>query len=316
MFSAPLIVLSSLSLFSQQAPNPPALWQDRGDVTALDLMDGPGRPSHPPGVHFQFLKESLNGTSPKFEVKDENGMKWKVKLGEEVKSETAAACLVWAAGYFVDEDYYRSEIHVEGLQRLSRGQEYVRHGDTVESVRLERHRSGPDPEVWSWFDNPFTGTKEFNGLRVLMALINNWDLKDVNNAIYMDRNEITYAVADLGATFGRTGSALQRSKGDVKDFANSAFIRKVTSDYVDFQLASRPLFIQSLTNSHYYHERTEMEKVVKNIPLNDARWIGNQLGRFSQSQIADCFRSAGFSPSEVNAYAGAVTKRIAALTGL
>jgi hypothetical protein len=59
-----------------------------------------------------------------------------------------------------------------------------------------------------------------------------------------------------------------------------------------------------------------MEKVVKNIPINDARWIGNQLGRFSQSQVADCFRSAGFSRSEVNSYAEVVTKRIAALKGL
>jgi hypothetical protein len=149
-----------------------------------------------------------------------------------------------------------------------------------------------------------------------MALINNWDLKDINNAIYIESSGSTYVVADLGATFGRTGSALKRSKGNVKDYTNSAFILKVTSDHVDFQLASRPIFIQSLTNSQYYHERTEMEKVVKNIPINDARWIGNQLGRFSQSQVADCFRSAGFSRSEVNSYAEVVTKRIAALKGL
>jgi hypothetical protein len=316
MFLTLLIIFISSPTFSRQPPNRPELWQDRGDVSALDLLNGTGQASLPPGAQFQFLKESLNGTSPKFEVKDENGIKWKVKLGEEVKSETAAACLVSAAGYFVDEDYYRSEIHVEGLQRLSRGQEYVRHGDTVESVRLERHRSGPDPAVWSWFENPFTGTKEFNGLRVLMALINNWDLKDINNAIYIESSGSTYVVADLGATFGRTGSALKRSKGNVKDYTNSAFILKVTSDHVDFQLASRPIFIQSLTNSQYYHERTEMEKVVKNIPINDARWIGNQLGRFSQSQVADCFRSAGFSRSEVNSYAEVVTKRIAALKGL
>jgi len=93
--------------------------------------------------------------------------------------------------------------------------------------------------------------EEFNGLRVLMALINNWDLKDVNNAIYMEPNGVTYVVADLGATFGHTGSALQRSKGNAKDYTNTAFIRKVMSDHIDFQLASRPLFIQFLTNSHY-----------------------------------------------------------------
>jgi hypothetical protein len=315
-FSALLLVFISPSIFSQQAPGPPSLWQDRGDVSTLDLLIGPGGASRQPGTRFEFLKESLNGTSPKFEVKDENGIKWKVKLGEEVKSETAAACLVWAAGYFVDEDYYRSEIQVDGLPRLSRGQEYVRQGNTVESVRLERHRSGPDPAAWSWFDNPFLGTKEFNGLRVLMALINNWDLKDINNAIYTEKSGINYVVADLGATFGRTGSTLQRSKGNAKDYGKSPFIRRVTLEYVDLQLASRPLAIQRLTNSHYYHERTEMEKVAREIPVNDARWIGNQLGRFSKVQIGDCFRSSGFSPSEVNSYAEVVMKRIAALKGL
>ena len=78
-----------------------------------------------------------SGTSPKFEVKDENGITWKVKLGEEVRSETAATRLLWAAGYFVDDDYYLPEIHVQGLKRLARGQQFVS-GDTVTGVRLER----------------------------------------------------------------------------------------------------------------------------------------------------------------------------------
>ena len=46
----------------------------------------------------------------------------------------------------------------------------------------------PDGEekvgIWRWKDNPFTGRREFNGLRVMMAVMNNWDLKDVNNAVY------------------------------------------------------------------------------------------------------------------------------------
>ena len=103
----------------------------------LDLVAGSGGKGHEPGTHFTFIKESSDGTSPKFDVEDENGTKWKVKLGAEVKSETAATRLVWAAGYFVDDDYYRPEIHVQGLKRLARGQEFVS-GDTVTDVRLER----------------------------------------------------------------------------------------------------------------------------------------------------------------------------------
>ena len=58
-----------------------------------------------------------------------------------MKSETAAARLLWAAGYVVDEDYYRPQIRVQGLKRLARGQEFVSHGDTVTGARLERERA-------------------------------------------------------------------------------------------------------------------------------------------------------------------------------
>ena len=53
----------------------------------------------------------------------------------------------------------------------------------------------------------FTGTRELNGLRVMMALINNWDLKDENNAIYREKpvRDQIYEVSDLGASFGTTG---------------------------------------------------------------------------------------------------------------
>ena len=55
-------------------------------------------------------------------------------------------------------------------------------GDTVTGARLERDSGSQDSTTWDWYDNPFVGTREFNGLRVMMALVNNWDLKDVNNA--------------------------------------------------------------------------------------------------------------------------------------
>ena len=42
---------------------------------------------------------------------------------------------------------------------------------------------GEEAATWSWHDNPFVGTREFNGLKVMMALVNNWDLKDVNNRV-------------------------------------------------------------------------------------------------------------------------------------
>src|SRR4030042_245590 len=133
---------------------------------------------------------------------------WKVKLGREAKSETAATRLVWAAGYHTDEDYYRPQIRVQGMKPLSRGQEYVSDGGIVREARLERQDGVKKLTNWSWYDNPFVGTREFNGLRVMMALINNWDLKEDNNAVYDSSSaQGRYVISDLGASLGRPGNS-------------------------------------------------------------------------------------------------------------
>jgi hypothetical protein len=59
-----------------------------------------------------------------------------------------------------------------------------------------------------------------------------------------------------------------------------------------------------------------MESVTREIPLADARWLGNLLGRFSTDQIGDCFRAGGFSPAEVVGYSTVVIERIEALRKL
>jgi hypothetical protein len=306
------VVFLSSPLFAQQL----VLWQDRGDLSSLDMVNGPGGAAHQPGTHFKFLKELTSGTSPKFEVEDENGVRWKVKMGPEARPETAATRLIWAAGYIVDEDYYRREIVVDGLKHLNRGQKFVHNGNTVVDVRLERHHGGPEPPEWSWYENSLSMSSEFNRLRIMMALVNNWDLKDVNNSIYKEPYGEAYVVADLGATLGRTGNVLFRSKGNAKEFAGTPFIRKVHGQYVDFVLHSRPIFLGFLFNHSHYVFRTRMETIVQHIPVDDARWLGNYLGQLSANQIEDCFRASGFSPAEVNIYSRTMTRRINDLKSL
>src|SRR2546423_3073999 len=101
-----LAVVLAQPIFAQQPKDATVIWRDRGDAAMLDLLSGPGGKDHGPGNSLTFIKESEGASSPKFEVQDENGAKWKVKLGPEAKSETAATRLLWAAGYFVDENYY------------------------------------------------------------------------------------------------------------------------------------------------------------------------------------------------------------------
>jgi hypothetical protein len=301
---------------SAQRADGQVIWQDRGHASGLDLASGPGGAAREPGTLFIFLKESDGATSPKFDVEDEHGTTWKIKLGEEAKPETAAARLLWAMGYVVDEDYYRSRIHVLSLPQLARGQEFVSAGGIVSGARLERDQGTTDSQTWSWTDNPFVGTREFNGLRVMMALLNNWDLKAVNNsATATPSGEARFGITDLGATWGRTGNVFGRSKGVSKDYAGAPFIDKVTPTHVDFVLNSRP-FLLSIVRFRSYRERARMESVVAHIPIADARWIGDRLGELSPEQVRDCFRAAGFSPADVEAYSGVVLQRIAALKAL
>ena len=311
-----LALVLAFPVFAQEGGSTSVLWRDRGDVAALNLLDGPGGPAHAPGTNFKFIEESKSGTAPKFDVEDENGAKWKVKLGPEVMSETAATRLVWAAGYFTDDDYYRPQIQVQGMKRLSRGNQYISEGGVIRGVRLERQGGGKKLKEWSWYETRIDGMREFNGLKVMMALINNWDLKEANNAVYdAGADGQRYVISDLGASFGRTGYPLVRSKGVMKDYVETSFVKKVTPAHVDFVMYSRP-FILTIFHFPNYILRTRMESIPKNIPIADARWLGNLLGRYSSTQIGDCFRAAGFSPVEVEGYTKAVMLRIDALKKL
>ena len=286
------------------------LWREPTDIRTRNLLFGPGGQRLRPQGPFKFIKEDRDGSSPKFVVEDRTGVRWKAKLGEEAKPEAAATRLLWAVGYFADVNYYHPRLQVSGLPRLSRGQKYVS-GNVVNGVRLERvDKSVKKVDDWSWFDNPFVGSREFNGLRVMMALMNNWDLKDVNNAIYdLEGRELRYVVSDLGATFGKTGSDWTRSKGSLEDYLESRFIDEIEPANVDLVLHSRPpiLYVAAIP---YYRQRTRMAQVAKDIPRSHARWIGRLLAQLSSPQIRDAFLGAGYSPGESQAYATKVRERI------
>ena len=153
---------------------------------------------------------------------------------------------------------------------------------------------------WDWRHNPFSGTREFNGLRVMMALISNWDLKAKNNAIYSDKEHPggDYMVSDLGATFGTSGKALI---GPVEEqyqgLSEHQFVSKVPADYVNFNFPTRPAFI------HFFESvllgASPVRWIGRHIPRDDARWMGSLLAQLSPEQIRDAFRAAGYPPDQM-----------------
>ena len=271
----------------------PVLWRDR-DVTKLDLAAGPGGAAMRPVTRgLRFLKEEKGGWSKKYRVRDARGREWVAKLGKESQSETTASRLIWAAGYETEITYLVPRVAIPGQ-------------GTFTNVRFEaRPKDVKRHGEWSWENNPFSGTRELDGLKVLMVLVNNWDLKDENNVILhtAGSDELHYAISDLGATFGKTGGLgplwrLTRSRNNPEDYADSKFIDKVEDGYVDF------------------HFTGVNKGVVEKIKVEHARWIGQRLAALTDGQLASIFRAANYTPQETRLLSRVVRGRIEELTRL
>jgi hypothetical protein len=302
------------------------LWQAPDDIRSRNLFYGPGGKGHSPHSVFTFIKEDLDGTNPKFTVHDENGVKWKVKMGIEARPEVVATRLVWAVGYEANEDYFLPEIKVENMPaHLHRGQNLVTDGGTVHNIRLKRYLKNENKVGdWPWRTNPFAGRRELNGLRVMMALLNNWDLKDQNNSVYEEKTlqesdspAEVYMVSDLGASFGTTGRSWPRTKakGNIESYSHSRFITKVTPEFVDFNVPTRPSLIYIFSLPEFI-SRIRLRWIGKRIPRSDARWVGQLLAQLSSDQIRDAFRAAGYSPDQVEGFTKVVEARIGELNEL
>lgn len=274
----------------------PVLWRAPADIVTRDLYLGPGGESMRPDLRkVTFLKDETGGYSTKFRVRDASGREWVAKVGKEAQSETAAVRLLWAVGYMTEVVYLVPRLGVEGK-------------GTFENVRLEaRPESVERLDEWKWADNPFVGTKELQGLIVMMALLNNWDIKDSNNKVLYvgdaaaGRGELRHIVSDLGATFGRVKVnvpgiwRLQRSRNNPEDYWEDPFLEDVKNGQV------------------FLFYKGKRQDLFDDIRIDEARWIAGLLSKLSDRQISDAFRAANYTPEEVRTLSEAVRARIGEL---
>ena len=121
-------------------------------------------------------------------------------------------------------------------------------------------------------------------------------------------------VSDLGATFGTTGLSWTRraSRGNLKAYIHSKWIRHIGDEFVDFNVPSRPA-LDHFPAIRALRRRLRLRQLGWHVPRTDAHWMGDLLGRLSAKQIRDAFRAAGYEDGVVEAYSRAVENRIAEL---
>lgn len=282
------------------------MWREPVDLENRDLFYGiGGKKGEPdPADKFRFIGKVSSGHAQKIEVEDSRERRWTVKFGEEPRPETVASRIIWAVGYHTDQDYFVDQADIEG-----RG--------LVREVRFERDNDGfKKVDRWDWNKNPFVGTRELDGLKVLMALVNNFDLKSENNKIVRpskkkpgDPEVHIYYVNDLGATLGSTGKwfggvpivgeAPAGTKGSARDFAGQEFVDGVNNGIVTFHM-----------------KRTRAQRAITGIKVENARWMGNLLARLSEKQLADAFRAGHYSEEDIQIYVRSLRGRIKQLQEL
>jgi hypothetical protein len=288
----------------------PIVWRDPGAVETLDFVGGPGGREQAPKPPFTFIEEDRTGSNPKIKVMDANGVKWSVKWGSEVNAEVFASRIAWAAGYFVEPSYFVASGKIGGVKKLGRAKKYVNSDGNFTDARFEMKEKGitklDDKQSWQWDRNSLVGTREFNGLKIIMMLVSNFDNKDVrdlgrgsNTAIFQypvgDTVESRYVVTDWGGSMGKWGGVFSREKWDCKGYAQQTpeFIKGVKGGFVVWGWSGQ-------------HTKDGAE----GISGSDMKWLLQYIGRISDEQIRVGLKASGATQEESQCFTKALRDRI------
>ena len=312
-------ILSAASVYAQPGP---ALWQDPGSPAVIEHLDlggsaGTGIPA--PQPPFTFLREDPSGTQPKLFARDAEGHTWNVKFSYEVHNESFCWRVVRACGYFVEPSFFVASGRFENYQPIHRASASLHPDGGFTDARFQYR----DPKLqflehrnWRWDRPPFAGTKELDGLKILIMLFSNWDNKDgrvgaggPNTAIfertapvqYPDgkvavRDWRIYAFTDWGSGMGRWGSvAGSDSNWNCADYTaqTPAFVRGVERGRVVFGW-----------------EGAINEGFRDSIPAAHVRWLLQYLGRIGDAQFTAALRAAGAADGDAACFTRAIRARV------
>jgi hypothetical protein len=246
-----------------------------------DLFWGVGGPKLAPDASMIYKVLDVKAPGITFStgmtVRGPDDRRWSVKFPPEASTEVVASRLLWAVGYHQPPIYYVGRWNADGAP-TSNPQLPARFRES------KPHLHGLDADGnWSYYHNPFVGSRELDGLLVLQVMLCNSDLKDQQNFVYTLKRAFEgasrwYVARDLGLSFGRTG-VIDPPRGDVQVFEQTPFIKGMAGRFVRFEWRGRHgVLIDRMTP-------------------DDVRWICEKLKALTDQQWQDAFRAGGYPTS-------------------
>jgi hypothetical protein len=291
------------------------IWREPSAADSADLSFGPGGRDGVPVPPFQFVQELFGGSQPCVAVTDARGRLWRVKWGHEARPETFAVRLVWACGYVAEVTHFVAKGRIEGITQIGRARRFVDEDGGFRDGRFELEdrsvRMFFNEHSWAWDDNPFVGTPQLSGLKIVVMLLSNWDTKDrrdvsrgSNTAIFEHRisrwaREARYLIVDWGGAMGKWGSTvISRGRWDPAGFE-----------------AQTPIFVTSVkdgfVNFGYQGQRTA--EITRGITVDDVAWFYGYARRLTESGLRGGLEASGATTDESLRFTRAIMNRIGQL---
>lgn len=258
-----------------------------------DLFWGVGgrRLAPDPDAEYVVLEIKHAGFSRGLTVEGPGRRKWSAKFPPEAPTEVVASRILWGVGYHQPPIYYVGRWNADGAPEPN-----PQLPARFREAKPDFHRLDAKGQ-WSYYRNPFVGTRQMNGLLVLQAMLENSDLKDAQNVLYeldgaVEGARRWYVARDLGQSFGRTG-VVDAPRGDIAVFEQTPFIKGVVQGKVRFDWHGRhAALVQDLTPA-------------------DVRWICERLAALTDAQWHDAFRAGGYAPPLAERFIRRMQQKIA-----
>jgi hypothetical protein len=287
------------------------IWHEPSHADAADLRFGPGGPDGVPQPPFAFVEEHLTGSQPCVAVRDARGRLWRVKWGHEARPESFAVRIAWACGYFAEVTHYVAAGTIDNVGTLSRAKTCIDDAGRFCEARFELEdrnvRMLFNEHSWAWDDNPFTGTKQLAGLKIVIMLLSNWDTKDRRDVA---RGSNT-AIFEVAAAWGREARYLITDWGGAMGKWGSNIVARDRWDAAGYQ-AQTPQFVTGVrggwVNFGYQGQRTA--EIARGITVDDVGWFYGYARRLKEPAVRQALLACGATEDEARTFAQALIERI------